>query len=453
MAAAALVDSLSQEVAAGGRERKRPERFAAFDDGSDDDEDGRRRTKRRAREPKADGGDGKERKNVRCGRCAGCMSANCGKCVNCKDMPKYGGKGTVRQTCKQRQCEVLAEIQREEAMKKAVQRAQESEERAKERETERQERELERAHLASKRNADRALEREEKMIEKGALRNHAGVPKVGPIGKGRGVRTPTVTLEEGMGGGWGEHEQLEPGCRVEVQLEDEALDETIYAGRLVPTPPAAAGKKTRKQPPKAPDEHEGEVEVEFDELLESNDSDARLREWTSRSRVRRQPPPTPTGFFGLLHRGDKVQLLYEDCWWDVQFDEVVPGSGGGGSGAGGGDAAVATVASVEDGDGDGDGDGGGGGAEASAEAADADADAEATVVEAGGPLFRVSSLKYAKTHTVSGDVLRPQWLWAKQAQVWRYELQMGHGCVGPEPGTLPTFKFAMGVGRSRCVLS
>ena len=24
---------------------------------------------------------------------------------------------------------------------------------------------------------------------------------------------------------------------------------------------------------------------------------------------------------------------------------------------------------------------------------------------------------------------------------------------GPEPGTLPTFKFAMGVGRSRCVLS
>ena len=38
--------------------------------------------------------------------------------------------------------------------------------------------------------------------------------------------------------------------------------------------------------------------------------------------MRLSPPPTPTGFFSLLRRGDPLQLLYEDCWWDVQFDEV-----------------------------------------------------------------------------------------------------------------------------------
>ena len=36
---------------------------------------------------------------------------------------------------------------------------------------------------------------------------------------------------------------------------------------------------------------------------------------------------------------------------------------------------------------------------------------------------------------------------------WNDSRTFVRGCVGPEPGTLPTFKFAMGVGRSRCVLS
>ena len=123
---------------------------------------------------------------------------------------------------------------------------------------------------------------------------------------------------------------------------------------------------------------------------------------------------TPTGFFGLLQRGDKLQLLYEDCWWDVQFDE--------------------RAKAPADDDGGGGGDRGDGAAEGAA------------------THFRVSSLQYAKSHTVLEDVLRPLWMWAPQAKVWRYELHMGHGCVGPEADAAPTFKFCTGVGRSRNVL-
>ena len=66
--------------------------------------------------------------------------------------------------------------------------------------------------------------------------------------------------------------------------------------------------------------------------------------------------------------------------------------------------------------------------------------------------FRVSSLHYAKSHTVLKSVLRPQWQWAPQAKVWRYELDLGHGCCGPEPDALPTFKFASGVSRHRIAI-
>ena len=97
----------------------------------------------------------------------------------------------------------------------------------------------------------------------------------------------------------------------------------------------------------------------------------------------------------------------------------------------------------EEGDGGEEGEGGEGGEGGVATEA-AKAKAKAAVQ------FRVSSLHYAKAHTVAGAVLRPQWQWAPKAQVWRYELEMGHGCCGGEADALPTFKFATGVGRSRC---
>ena len=101
-------DSLTVEVT-GSRQRKRPECFAAYEqeDGSDD-EDRRHRPKKSR--PPVDGEGGKKR--MRCGTCEGCQKPNCGKCPNCKDMPKFGGKGTKRQTCEERVCEVRSMAQR-----------------------------------------------------------------------------------------------------------------------------------------------------------------------------------------------------------------------------------------------------------------------------------------------------------------------------------------------------
>ena len=60
--------------------------------------------------------------------------------------------------------------------------------------------------------------------------------------------------------------------------------------------------------------------------------------------------------------------------------------------------------------------------------------------------FHVASVAYAAEHTVDADVLRPRWLWDKEAHVWRYEIHSGHGCV-PLDGGEPTFKFAHSVIR------
>ena len=46
----------------------------------------------------------KNRKTVRCRQCEACNHPNCGICGNCLDMPKFGGKGTKKQCCKERRC-------------------------------------------------------------------------------------------------------------------------------------------------------------------------------------------------------------------------------------------------------------------------------------------------------------------------------------------------------------
>ena len=40
----------------------------------------------------------------RCGVCDGCTSDNCRKCHFCLDMPKYGGKGTMKKCWYRRLC-------------------------------------------------------------------------------------------------------------------------------------------------------------------------------------------------------------------------------------------------------------------------------------------------------------------------------------------------------------
>ena len=49
-------------------------------------------------------------KRQRCGVCEGCNAVNCGKCIYCRDMPQYGGRGNMRQSCKDRKCHVRARL-------------------------------------------------------------------------------------------------------------------------------------------------------------------------------------------------------------------------------------------------------------------------------------------------------------------------------------------------------
>merc|ERR1719369_1676897 len=38
----------------------------------------------------------------RCFKCESCLKPDCRKCIYCKDMKKYGGKGTKKQSCMER---------------------------------------------------------------------------------------------------------------------------------------------------------------------------------------------------------------------------------------------------------------------------------------------------------------------------------------------------------------
>ncbi len=40
----------------------------------------------------------------RCGDCAYCKAKDCGLCRFCQDMVKFGGKGTLKQSCVERKC-------------------------------------------------------------------------------------------------------------------------------------------------------------------------------------------------------------------------------------------------------------------------------------------------------------------------------------------------------------
>ena len=219
-----LTDSLTVEIT-GSRQRKRPECFAAYEheDGSDDED--RRHRPKKSRPPVAHDGEG-GKKRMRCGTCDGCQKPNCGKCPNCKDMPKFGGKGTKRQTCEERVCELLREAKEKAAMERALEQAKGAEERARERKEARDEREVLRALERSESAKERAQLRDERLVEKDLRGMTQGRPKAS-LGKGK-VRTPTVVLEEGMGGGWGEHTNaLVAGTEVEVRLDEEALEQTV----------------------------------------------------------------------------------------------------------------------------------------------------------------------------------------------------------------------------------
>jgi hypothetical protein len=44
---------------------------------------------------------------MRCGECEACLRDDCGKCPMCKDKPKFGGPGRLKQTCERKKCNYM----------------------------------------------------------------------------------------------------------------------------------------------------------------------------------------------------------------------------------------------------------------------------------------------------------------------------------------------------------
>ena len=83
----------------------------------EDDEEGYREKEKRGSKSRTGYGESGGRRPTakkhsrRCGACAACLcEEDCKKCRFCKDMPKYGGLGRMRQKCIKRQCHKLSRI-------------------------------------------------------------------------------------------------------------------------------------------------------------------------------------------------------------------------------------------------------------------------------------------------------------------------------------------------------
>ena len=134
------------------------------------------------------------------------------------------------------------------------------------------------------------------------------------------------------------------------------------------------------------------VWVEYFDLHETEDeSSPLLREWTATSLVRLRPPRAPAGFVSLIRPGDKVQLLLDDCHWDVTLDQVDP-----------------------------------------------------SPASSARP-FVVASVLYAASHRVRPDELRPMWVWGG----YRAEGSGGSSSSSAPPPTTtprPRWKYMLAAG-------
>lgn len=183
-------------------------------------------------------------KRRRCNECDGCLAPNCGVCVYCKDMPKFGGGGTLRQTCKNRQCRAILKEIEEEAQNRNAARDAEREQRNAEREqrdaSKQAERQAEREQRDASKQAERQAKREgliqmrfdRKVAVSGAKEKAAQMAMQLTGGNRERVataRVPTVTLDADLCAGWGSHtEEIKAGAAVEANLSEEGLEGAFY---------------------------------------------------------------------------------------------------------------------------------------------------------------------------------------------------------------------------------
>ena len=179
-------------------------------------------------------------KRRRCGECAGCKAPNCGHCTFCLDMPCFGGSGTMRQSCKNRMCEVIASELAEIAEEKAKVREGEREKRQAERDVQQAEKDAKRAAAAAARSQVVRLT--------GQAPSRSG-PHTAALAT---ARAPTVRLDPNLTGGWGmfcggaAEDELAAGDRVEVLMGSEqgVEGDSYWTGAV--GEPAAGGRVRRR---------------------------------------------------------------------------------------------------------------------------------------------------------------------------------------------------------------
>lgn len=99
---------------------------------------------------------------------------------------------------------------------------------------------------------------------------------------------------------------VEVGQEVEVHLEDVGLAES-YAATVI--------EMTLTQ-----------IEVEYVAFLAAETPRIPLREWVPTHQVTPPPPATPAGFHDALQKGSRVDLLYQDGWWQGRVVSVQDGA-------------------------------------------------------------------------------------------------------------------------------
>ena len=326
-----------------------------------------------------------EGRRARCGSCAGCLATNCGVCVFCKDMPCFGGKGVKRQTCERRACEVLV-AQAEERSRTRNERMEEA----------REVREAERVLKAARREEERQLQ----LASRAAAKQTRVALRLGDRGreKAPGARRAPRMPTDPAAYGWGASIHPIPvGTAIEVLAVEEGLVGAAFRAVAIAPEPCGTVAQREKQERQAV----SKLRVEYTDLLASEASSEHLREWCPKQQIRPKPPPTPRGFHGLVRKGDPLQLLLEDAWWDVIVDAI--------------------------------------------------GDDPPRGAPPGTVHFTVSSVQYDATHAVGAELLRPCWLWQPQSQVWNYHITAGVGTVPHAPldapselPRLPSFSFADG---------
>ena len=93
-------------------------------------------------------------------------------------------------------------------------------------------------------------------------------------------------------------EWLMPGSVVEVTMQEEGL----VGMKATATVVALDGKK---------------VQIEHDAFNDEGDESKKLREWVNVRILTPPPPPPPDGFIASLKVGSKLEVFFEDGWWEV----------------------------------------------------------------------------------------------------------------------------------------